>query len=162
MHDHHRTAITAPFLAIAPLRDRLLQPLTRDILAVALNRTLRRQLADGEFGFLIGRTLAVCITDLDIHWSFTTNTTGDRILKSMAPADATIHGDSVALLLIAARRIDPDTLFFQRRLMVTGDTEFALHARNLLDTLEPEELPVPLRSLLDQAGRIAERWAATS
>lgn len=162
MRDHHRTATPAPLAAIASIRKRLLQPLTRDILTAALNRALNRQLADGEFEFLIERTLAVRITDLGIEWSFTANRVGDRIVKSMGPADATIHGDAIALLLIATRRLDPDTLFFQRRLMVTGDTELALHARNLLDTLESEELPAPLRRLLDQAGRVAERWAIAS
>jgi|AntDeeMinimDraft_5_1070356.scaffolds.fasta_scaffold00710_19 predicted lipid carrier protein YhbT len=162
MRDHQRTAISAPLAAIASIRERLLQPLTRDILTTALNRALNRQLADGEFEFLIEHTLAVRITDLGIEWSFTANRAGDRIVKSMAPADATIHGDGIALLLIATRRLDPDTLFFQRRLMVTGDTELALHARNLLDTLESEELPPPLRRMLDQAGRVAERWAAVS
>lgn len=162
MRDHRHTAIPAPRTALASIRERLVQPLTRDILTAALNRALKRQLADGEFEFLIERTLAVRITDLGIHWSFTANGTGERIVKSSAPADATIHGDSMALLLIAARRRDPDTLFFQRRLMVTGDTELALHARNLLDTLESEELPAPLRRLLDQAGRVAARWATAS
>lgn len=153
---HVRGAIALP----APVRDRLLQPLTRDVLITILNRVLAPQLADGEFEFLTGRTLAVYMTDLGIQWRFTTNDAGDRLAKSVDPAHATIHADSIALLLIAARRLDPDTLFFQRRLMVSGDTELGLQAKNLLDTLELEDLPTPLRRLLDQAGRMAERGSA--
>ena len=35
-----------------------------------------------------------------------------------------------------AREADPDTLFFNRRLVVEGDTEFALLVKNTLDTID--------------------------
>jgi hypothetical protein len=38
--------------------------------------------------------------------------------------------------LLATRREDPDTLFFNRRLCIEGDTETGLHVKNLLDALE--------------------------
>lgn len=144
--------------AAAPARRRLLQPVGQHALLGILNRALTRQLSEGEFEFLIDRVLAVSITDLDICWFFTANAAGDRIVKASAPAGATIRADSAALLLIAARRVDPDTLFFQRRLMVAGDTELGLQAKNLLDTLELDDLPPPFGRLLDQAGWVAERW----
>ena len=37
---------------------------------------------------------------------------------------------------LAAREADPDTLFFNRRLVVEGDTEIALLVKNTLDTIE--------------------------
>lgn len=151
--------VRGPIAIPGPVRDRLLQPFSRDVLITALNRALAPQLADGEFEFLRGRTLAVNMTDLDIQWWFTTNNAGDRFAKSVNPAHATIHADSIALLLVAARRLDPDTLFFQRRLMVSGDTELGLQVKNLLDTLELEDLPTPLRRLLEQAGWMAEHWS---
>ena len=40
------------------------------------------------------------------------------------------------MLLLATRREDPDTLFFNRRLNIEGDTETGLHVKNLLDSLE--------------------------
>jgi predicted lipid carrier protein YhbT len=33
--------------------------------------------------------------------------------------------------MIAARKQDPDTLFFQRRLVIEGDTELGLYVKNL-------------------------------
>ncbi len=159
MHVNHSSVRFGLRTAAAPVWGRLLQPFGQSPLLTVLNRTLRRQLAEGEFEFLIGRVLTVSITDLEVRWSFSANATGDRIVKATGPADATIRADSAALLLVAARRVDPDTLFFQRRLMVAGDTELGLRAKNLLDTLELDDLPPPFGRLLDRAGCAAERWA---
>ena len=38
--------------------------------------------------------------------------------------------------MLATRAEDPDTLFFNRRLSIEGDTETALTIKNLLDALE--------------------------
>ena len=57
-----------------------------------------------------------------------------------------LHGRDFLLLL--ARREDPDTLFFSRRLVSEGDTELGLIVKNLLDALDPDavlsRLPAPL------------------
>ena len=37
---------------------------------------------------------------------------------------------------LAAREADPDTLFFNRRLVVEGETELALWVKNTLDTID--------------------------
>lgn len=159
MHANHSPFGSGLRTAAAPLFGRLLQPFGQDLLLAVLNRTLTRQLSEDEFEFLIGRVLTVSITDLEVRWSFTANATGDRIVKATGPADATIRADSAALLLVAARRVDPDTLFFQRRLMVAGDTELGLQAKNLLDTLELDDLPPPIARLLDRAGWLAGHWS---
>ncbi len=158
MHANHSSVRSGLRTAAAPVHRRLLQPFGQRLLLTVLNRALTRQLSEGEFEFLIGRVLTVSITDLEVRWSFTANAAGDRIVKATGPADATIRADTAALLLVAARRVDPDTLFFQRRLMVAGDTELGLQAKNLLDTLELDDLPPPIARLLDRAGWVAERW----
>lgn len=155
---NHSSVRSGLHAAAAPVCGRLLQPFGQSLLLTVVNRTLTRPLSEGEFEFLIGRVLTVAIADLGVRWSFTANAAGDRIVKATGPADATIRADSRALLLVAARRVDPDTLFFQRRLMLAGDTELGLQAKNLLDTLELDDLPPPLGGLLDHAGRVAERW----
>ena len=43
------------------------------------------------------------------------------------------------LLQLATQQVDPDTLFFRRKLLVTGDTELGLQLKNLLDTIELKE-----------------------
>jgi predicted lipid carrier protein YhbT len=50
--------------------------------------------------------------------------------------DVRISGTLHDFLLLATRREDPDTLFFNRRLNIEGDTETGLHVKNLLDALD--------------------------
>ncbi|MBP6514766.1 MAG: SCP2 sterol-binding domain-containing protein, partial [Steroidobacteraceae bacterium] len=65
------------------------------------------------------------------------------------------RGSATDLLLLASRLEDADTLFFQRRLRLTGDTELGLTARNLLDQLPWESVPAPLRIALEKAAQLA-------
>lgn len=152
-----------PFLAhglpvpLGPAIGRVSGPFGGFMVAAVVNRALARQIEDGLADFLCRRSLAVHITDLDVEWRFTLDAAGRRIVRCRDAPDATVRGDSLALLLLAARRVDPDTLFFHRRLMVEGDTELGLQAKNLLDTLDEDDLPLPLARLLDRAGRLAER-----
>ncbi|UWX03885.1 chorismate mutase [Pseudoxanthomonas sp. NC8] len=53
-----------------------------------------------------------------------------------------------------AAREDADTLFFQRRLVLTGDVELGLTVRNLLDRLPWEDLPLGLRIVLHRGCRL--------
>ena len=56
------------------------------------------------------------------------------------------------LILIAGRKEDPDSLFFQRRLRIEGDTELGLELKNLLDSIDLDLLPGLLkRALCDLA-----------
>ena len=50
-------------------------------------------------------------------------------------------------LALALRREDPDTLFFKRRLVMTGDTDLGLVVKNALDAIDWSRLPWPLRGL---------------
>jgi predicted lipid carrier protein YhbT len=56
--------------------------------------------------------------------------------------DVSFTADAVDYLRIATREADPDTLFFERRLAIEGDTEAGLRLKNLLDSVElPQLLP---------------------
>ena len=59
-----------------------------------------------------------------------------------------MRGSTTDLLGLASRHEDADTLFFQRRLVLTGDVELGLTVRNLLDRLPWEDLPLGLRIVL--------------
>ena len=60
-----------------------------------------------------------------------------------APADLTIRSTASGFVALALRREDPDTLFFTRRLVMTGDTELGLVVKNLLDAIDWSRLPLP-------------------
>ena len=52
-----------------------------------------------------------------------------------------------AYLQLLARQEDPDSLFFNRELEITGDTELGLIVKNMLDAVEWPSLPrLPLPS----------------
>lgn len=112
---------------------------------LGLRLALGRALAADDLDFLRGRVVRVRINDLDLSWNFGCGDGGLRLLHASAPADTTISGDTRAFLLLASRREDPDSLFFQRRLVVEGDTELGLAVKNLLDSLDMDALPPPLR-----------------
>jgi len=66
-----------------------------------------------------------------------------------------VRGSATDLLLMASRLEDADSLFFQRRLTLTGDTELGLTARNLLERLPWESVPLGLRIALNRGARLA-------
>ncbi|PAP25200.1 ubiquinone anaerobic biosynthesis accessory factor UbiT, partial [Salmonella enterica] len=51
-------------------------------------------------------------------------------------------------LMIAARKQDPDTLFFLRRLVIDGVSVFGLYVKNQMDAIELEQMPKALRVML--------------
>ena len=60
-----------------------------------------------------------------------------------APADLTIRSTVSGFLALGLRREDPDTLFFTRRLVMTGDTDLGLVVKNALDAIDWSRLPLP-------------------
>ena len=60
-------------------------------------------------------------------------------------------------VLLATRHADPDTLFFQRRLRVEGDTELGLAIKNTMDGMDWDDLPTLLRGTLQLLGRLLAR-----
>lgn len=137
---------------VLPLIRRVPFVIQRVALQQALNRCLAEPLRDGEFDLLCGRWLCLRIPDLDLAWYLTRNRDGLQIAER-AKADVTIRGNWREFLLLASRQEDPDTLFFRRRLVIEGDTELGLTLKNLIDSLDPEVLPVWLWRNLERAGK---------
>lgn len=126
----------------------------RRALEHAMARTLDAALRADALAFLQGRRLGIEVTDLALRWTVTFD--GGRLRALDAPAEACVRGTATDLLLLAGRLEDADTLFFQRRLILTGDTELGLTARNLLDRLPWEEVPLGLRIALNRGARLAQ------
>ncbi len=132
------------------------QWLEQKILPEILNHALHEALACGDLGFLMGRRLGIRILDADILWVFTCKAGGLVMLPAQATPEVTICGRIADFIRMASRREDPDRLFFQRRIIIEGDVELGLHTKNLLDSLEWDDLPWMLRApLLALAGFLA-------
>jgi predicted lipid carrier protein YhbT len=112
-------------------------------------------LAAGSLDELAGRRLGVEAIDLDQRWVVAVGHRSLEVLPPATPAEAMVRGEVTDLLLLASRLEDADTLFFHRRLQLTGDVELGLLVRNLLDQLPWEDLPRPLRAALDAGARLA-------
>ncbi|WP_312228795.1 SCP2 domain-containing protein [Pseudescherichia sp.] len=149
-----RLVHAAPSLLRVPMK---LAPfaLKRQALEQLLRWQFQQALADGELAFLEGRWLSIEVRDIGLRW-FTSVENEQLIVRESAAADASFSADASDLLMIAARKQDPDTLFFQRRLVIEGDTELGLYVKNLMDAIELEQMPKPLRIMLLQLAEFVE------
>ncbi|EHZ6871542.1 MULTISPECIES: ubiquinone anaerobic biosynthesis accessory factor UbiT [Providencia] len=123
--------------------------LQRQVLEQLLSWQFRESVKEGELDFLEDKWLKVEVRDLALVW-FISLQDGQLSVKQHAEADVSVSGNANDLVLIAARKEDPDTLFFQRRLVIEGDTELGLYVKNLMDAFELENMPAPLRFALLQ------------
>jgi len=109
-----------PSFAAARLLDQLLWP--------RLDATQRQMLA--------GRTVEVELLEPGVRLRLRLGRTGFEVAPPGAPA-LTIRAQSAALLRLARGQDDADRLFFERALVMEGDTEFGLMIKNTLDAIGP-------------------------
>jgi O2-independent ubiquinone biosynthesis accessory factor UbiT len=131
------------------------EPLIRLGAARFIDLVLAGPLAAGALDDLEGRRLGLEATDLGQRWIIAVGQRSVVVLPPATPAEAVVCGEVTDLMLLASRLEDADTLFFHRRLRLTGDVELGLLVRNLLDQLPWESLPRPLRSALRSGARLA-------
>ncbi|MTW21705.1 ubiquinone anaerobic biosynthesis accessory factor UbiT [Allochromatium palmeri] len=129
-------------------------------LAGILNQVMKEALAEGELDFLEGRRMAIEIDDIGLRYRLGLENGRIRGYGDEHPADASIAGGLHEFLLLSARREDADTLFFQRRLRMSGDTELGLYLKNFLDAFEPPQKYQPLMKALDKMASL--RFPGTS
>ncbi len=123
--------------------------------SVAANRLLWPALQTLDWQPLVGRRYAIRVKDLGLSLRFTVTQRG--FARDSGAPDLTISATARDFLLLLARREDPDTLFFSRRLVSEGDTELGLVVKNLLDAIEPEAV---LRRLPQPLAQAAQRLMA--
>ncbi|WP_426414675.1 ubiquinone anaerobic biosynthesis accessory factor UbiT [Aestuariirhabdus sp. LZHN29] len=140
-------ALAARSASLVPFR------LQKAVIARVLQQVFHEALEDGDFEFLEGHCVRVTINDAQLSW-YLGFEQGELLIQQMADADASISGDLREFLLLASRKEDPDTLFFQRRLLIEGNTEIGLEMKNVMDSIDLDSLPRYLRSALDNATRL--------
>jgi predicted lipid carrier protein YhbT len=110
-----------------------------------LNLALGRMIDREALVPLQGKRIAIRVADLGLRLHFTVTPQGFRPVGADGLSDLAFSASARDFYLLALRKEDPDTLFFSRRLLVEGDTELGLVAKNTLDGME---LPAWLVSLL--------------
>ena len=113
-----------------------------------LNIMMKEQMEDEELDFLEQRWVRIVVTDFNLH--FEVSYENKWLVREPQQADVTFSADSRALIKVAAAKEDPDTLFFQRQLQIEGDTELGLEVKNLLLSIELDEMPKTMKSSLDK------------
>ncbi|GAA5214358.1 SCP2 domain-containing protein [Corallincola platygyrae] len=134
-----------PFALYRPLIDQLLKTL------------LAEPITEGELDFLEGRWLQVSISDLNLSFAVSVNQGQLCVSRQRTDSDVCFSAEFNDLLLVAARRQDPDTLFFQRKLDISGDTELGLEVKNLLASLDMEVLPAWMQKSTQNAANWVEQ-----
>ncbi|UXY15698.1 SCP2 sterol-binding domain-containing protein [Chitiniphilus purpureus] len=138
--------------ATLPSRLLALLPETPPACACAqlLNLLRHRLWPDEDFSWLAGRSLRLAL--LDTGYGVTLRFDGRRFGPGRGQGDVGFAAAAADYWAMALRREDPDTLFFQRRLRIEGDTELGLQLKNLLDATDWSyalaRLPAPLQHLL--------------
>ena len=129
----------------------------KPLLSVVLNQAFREPLQHGELNFLEGAKVRIKVTDLCIDWLISVG--GDKFtpIEREMEDDVCISGESPDFILLATRQADPDTLFFQRKIRIEGDTELGLGVKNTMDSMDWEDLPMPLRRLLQSVSLVIEQ-----
>ena len=129
----------------------------KQVLSTVLNQAFREPLRHGELDFLEGAKVRIKITDLCMDWLISVADDRFTPIERELEDDVCISGESLDFVLLAARQADPDTLFFQRRIRIQGDTELGLGVKNTMDSMDWDDLPLPLRRLLQAISMVIEK-----
>ena len=138
---------TIPRFRLPPFIARLGQKLPQWphslVLAGALNAVLKlKLLPESELALLEDKLFRVRVLDTGGEATYTfRNGLFRPVLQAAREPDLAFAANLSAYLQLLARQEDPDTLFFNRELEITGDTELGLIVKNMLDAVEWPSLP---------------------
>ncbi len=132
-------------------------PFQKQLLSLVLNQAFREPLQHGELDFLDGARVRIIVIDLNIDWLISVGSESFTPIERELEEDVRISGESPDFILLATRQADPDTLFFHRRIRIEGDTELGLGVKNTMDSMDWDDLPLPLRRLLQGIALIIDK-----
>ncbi|HZN26631.1 MAG TPA: SCP2 sterol-binding domain-containing protein [Burkholderiales bacterium] len=113
------------------------------LLCGALNLAAKGVFAPDDAARLERKVIALRVRDAGLRLTFRLTRGVYEACAAATRADATVSADARDFLLLALGNVDPDTLFFDRRLLIEGDTEIGLIVKSALD-----RIPVPLPEVL--------------
>lgn len=109
------------------------------VLATACNRAAWPTLRELDWTPALGRRFRIQVRDLGLSVYLSVGADGFRAEKT-GPVEVTFTATAEDFARLALRLEDPDTLFFNRRLLIEGDTDLGLTLKNMLDAVDWEEL----------------------
>jgi O2-independent ubiquinone biosynthesis accessory factor UbiT len=106
------------------------------LFSAGLNLALGRHLPGDFCEALKDKRLHITVTDACLQFDFLWNGSEFAPCSADGQCDLSISASAQDFLLLARRQVDPDTLFFSRRLAIGGDTELGLRVKNALDAID--------------------------
>jgi len=134
---HSNNTPSLPFILSVPLKILPLKSHSH-VLVKVLNFILAENIKEGDLNFLESKRACICVADINIKYYISFD--GNRLV-AITPGnsnDIEIEANVYDFLQLAGRQQDPDTLMFQRRLVLQGNTELGLEIKNLLDSIDIE------------------------
>lgn len=135
----------SPFKVIPPLMGLAARhcpfKLQKTIADTLLRKVFAEAQEDGDLEFLDGRQVGIDITDIGFQATLSLVDNRLCLQQRLKTPEALIRGNLSSFIQLATRKQDPDTLFFQRKLSMEGDTELGLEVKNLIDSIEMTSLP---------------------
>lgn len=132
------------------------KPLSEHLITSLLNKLFSQAIVEEELAFLQGNWLNLTIRNSNFSCFITYIDEANphligtlQLPEHIDQAQVTFSADIQSLILLANKKVDPDTLFFQRRLLVTGDTELGLSIKNFIDDYDYyQAFSTPVQNLL--------------
>ena len=121
------------------------------MMSVLSTLLVRDPFAPADAERIRGKVVCLNVRDAGIRMKLRIERGGYAPCPNRKEPDVTVSAGTREFLLLALRKEDPDTLFFDRRLVIEGDTELGLIVKNALDRVElplPDQLLERLRSHL--------------
>jgi len=107
------------------------------VAARVLDRVLWPRLDEGARAALAQRTVEVEVIELGVRVRLQLGAGGFVVAPAAAPVALTIRATAPALWRLLRGEDDADRLFFERALVMEGDTEFGVALKNVLDAIGP-------------------------
>jgi predicted lipid carrier protein YhbT len=122
---------------LRPLVQRLPMQPPALALSAALNRWLLPRLPADSRAALSNRCVEVAVTDLGLTLRLQLDQRGFGLASSSSPVVLRIAAAAPDYWRLLRGRDDADRLFFERALVMEGDTEMGLVLKNTLDAIGP-------------------------
>jgi O2-independent ubiquinone biosynthesis accessory factor UbiT len=119
------------------------------VLVNMLNYLLKKQILLADMSLLAGRYFQIVVEDLGLNLFFTADEKHFILADHTNPVDLYFGANMADFIKMLLRQEDPDTLFFNRKLKIEGDTELGLIVKNLLDSIDWSTIPL-MKSLVEQ------------
>lgn len=106
------------------------------------NVLLKKGILPADMSLLAGRHFEVDVLDAGLTIRFTATEEKFCVDHFTGEPDLRFAANTVEFAKMLLREEDPDTLFFNRKLQIEGDTELGLIVKNLLDSIDWSETPL--------------------